>query len=64
MIRPVSYPRERRLPRAVRFGLARSLFTRNVALAHEVSGNLEAGAIGINTHHVVNPAMPFGGFKQ
>jgi phenylacetaldehyde dehydrogenase len=46
------------------FGLAGSIFTRNIGLAHKVAQKLKAGTIGINTHHVVDPALPFGGFKQ
>jgi phenylacetaldehyde dehydrogenase len=46
------------------FGLAGSIFTRDVGLAHKVAQKLKAGTIGINTHHVVGPALPFGGFKQ
>jgi phenylacetaldehyde dehydrogenase len=46
------------------FGLAGSIFTRDVGLAHKVAQKLKAGTMGINTHHVVDPALPFGGFKQ
>lgn len=46
------------------YGLAASLFTRDVSRAHQVAARLKAGTIGINTHHVVDPALPFGGFKQ
>ena len=46
------------------YGLAASLFTRDVSRAHLVAKRLKAGTVGINTHHVVDPALPFGGFKQ
>jgi phenylacetaldehyde dehydrogenase len=45
-------------------GLAASVFTRHVSTAHKVAKRLKAGTIGINTHHGVDPALPFGGFKQ
>ena len=46
------------------YGLAASLFTRDLSRAHRVAARLKAGTIGINTHHVIDPALPFGGFKQ
>jgi phenylacetaldehyde dehydrogenase len=46
------------------YGLAGSIFTRDVSRAHLLAKRLKAGTIGINTHHVVDPALPFGGFRQ
>jgi phenylacetaldehyde dehydrogenase len=46
------------------YGLAASIFTRDVSRAHKVAKRLKAGTIGVNTHHVVDVALPFGGFKQ
>lgn len=46
------------------YGLAASIFTRDISRAHRVAKRLKAGTIGINTHHVIDPALPFGGFKQ
>jgi acyl-CoA reductase-like NAD-dependent aldehyde dehydrogenase len=46
------------------FGLAASIWTRDVATAHRVARRVEAGSVWINGHHLFDPAMPFGGFKQ
>jgi phenylacetaldehyde dehydrogenase len=46
------------------YGLAASVFTRDVSRAHKVAKELKAGTIGVNTHHVIDPALPFGGFNQ
>ena len=46
------------------YGLAGSIFTRDVTLAHQLTRKLKSGIIGVNTHHVVDPALPFGGFRQ
>ncbi|WP_160003918.1 aldehyde dehydrogenase family protein [Rhizobium sp. 18055] len=46
------------------YGLAGSVFTRDVSRAHKVAKKLKAGTIGVNTHHVIDPALPFGGFNQ
>lgn len=42
------------------YGLAASLFTRDLSRAHRVAQRLKAGTIGVNTHHVIDPALPFG----
>lgn len=46
------------------YGLAASVFTRDIGKAHSIAKRLKAGTVGINTHHVLDPALPFGGFKQ
>lgn len=46
------------------FGLAASLWTRDLGLAHKLAAKVKAGTIWINTHNFNDCALPFGGFKQ
>lgn len=46
------------------YGLAASVFTRDVSRVHRVMRKLQAGTVFVNTHDAVDVAMPFGGYKQ
>lgn len=46
------------------FGLAASVFTENVGRAYRVVKQIKAGTVWINTHDLVDPCLPFGGFKN
>ncbi len=46
------------------FGLAAGLHTRDVARAHRVAARLAAGIVWVNGWALLDPAMPFGGYKQ
>jgi acyl-CoA reductase-like NAD-dependent aldehyde dehydrogenase len=46
------------------YGLAGTLWTRDVARAHRVAGAVESGVVGINTFATAMPGLPFGGYKQ
>jgi phenylacetaldehyde dehydrogenase len=46
------------------YGLAASVWTRDLATAHKMVRRLKAGSVGVNMHGTLDPAMPFGGYKQ
>ena len=46
------------------YGLAASIWTDDLSRAHRVSEQVTAGVVAINVVDPVNPAVPFGGFKQ
>ena len=46
------------------YGLAAGVFTRDISKAHRTAKRLRAGTVWINTYHVFDAAMPFGGYKQ
>jgi acyl-CoA reductase-like NAD-dependent aldehyde dehydrogenase len=48
----------------VRFGLGSAIWTRDVARAHRVAAQIEAGMTWINDHHRLDPASPWGGLKE
>ena len=49
---------------ATSFGLAAGVFTRDLARAHRVIGQLEAGTCWINAYNLTPVEAPFGGVKQ
>lgn len=46
------------------YGLAASIWTKDMSRALRVSRQVEAGSIWVNVHDPGDPSMPFGGFKQ
>jgi phenylacetaldehyde dehydrogenase len=46
------------------YGLAASVWTENVSLAHKVARSLRAGTVWVNCHNVFDASLPFGGYKQ
>ena len=46
------------------FGLAASVWTRDLSRAHRVAHRLECGIVWINDHHRIDPSSPWGGFKM
>ena len=52
-----------RLGNETEFGLAASIWTRDIGMAHKLARRLKAGTIRINGSGGVDPALPLGGFK-
>jgi phenylacetaldehyde dehydrogenase len=46
------------------FGLAASVWTRDISLAHKLARRIRSGTVWINCHNVFDAALPFGGYKQ
>src|SRR5262249_50691153 len=46
------------------YGLAAGIWTKDVAKAHALAAELKAGTVWINTYHVFDAALPFGGYKE
>jgi len=48
----------------INYGLGAGIWTNNLRKAHTVAAALKAGTVWVNTYNLIDPAMPFGGFKQ
>ncbi|HVO47592.1 MAG TPA: aldehyde dehydrogenase family protein [Steroidobacteraceae bacterium] len=46
------------------YGLAASIWTRDVSKVFKLSRKLRAGTVWVNCHNVLDATMPFGGYKQ
>lgn len=46
------------------YGLCAGVWTANLAKAHRLASELEAGIVSINEYPITFPQTPFGGFKQ
>jgi phenylacetaldehyde dehydrogenase len=46
------------------FGLAASIWTKDVAAMHTLASKIRAGTVWGNCHAMIDAALPFGGFKQ
>lgn len=47
-----------------KYGLAGAVWSKDAQKAHKIAAQLEAGTVWINEYHLLNPGMPFGGFKE
>jgi acyl-CoA reductase-like NAD-dependent aldehyde dehydrogenase len=47
-----------------KYGLAGAVWSRDNERAHKIASQLEAGTVWVNEYHLLNPGMPFGGFKE
>jgi phenylacetaldehyde dehydrogenase len=52
------------LANSTEYGLAASIWTRDLGRAHRVAQRMESGIVWINDHHRIHPASPWGGFKM
>jgi acyl-CoA reductase-like NAD-dependent aldehyde dehydrogenase len=48
----------------IQFGLGSAVWTRDIARAHRVASQIEAGMVWINDHHRLDPGSPWGGVKD
>lgn len=46
------------------FGLGSGVWTKDISKAHRVARGLEAGSVWVNCYQVLDPAVPFGGYKM
>jgi acyl-CoA reductase-like NAD-dependent aldehyde dehydrogenase len=46
------------------YGLAAAVWTRDIAKAHRIASELQAGTVWINAYNMLSPESPFGGYKQ
>ena len=46
------------------YGLAAYIWTKDMGVAHKLAKKLQAGTVSINGSAGIDPAVPFGGFKQ
>jgi len=46
------------------YGLAASIWTRDISTANKMAKRIRSGTIWINCHNVFDAALPFGGYKQ
>jgi phenylacetaldehyde dehydrogenase len=45
-------------------GLAASIWTKDLSAMHRLASRVKAGIVWGNCHALIDPALPFGGFKQ
>lgn len=46
------------------YGLAGAVWSKDIQRATLMASKLETGTVWINEYHLLNPGMPFGGYKQ
>ena len=46
------------------YGLGASIWSNNLTRVHQLIPRLRAGTVWVNCHSMLDPGMPFGGYKQ
>lgn len=46
------------------FGLGASIWSRDLSRVHRLIPKIKAGTVWVNCHNLIDPALPFGGYKQ
>jgi aldehyde dehydrogenase (NAD+) len=46
------------------YGLAAAVWTQDISKAHAIAHHVRAGTVWVNCYDAIDPAAPFGGFKQ
>jgi phenylacetaldehyde dehydrogenase len=46
------------------YGLAAAIWTKDLSAMHRLAAKLKAGTVWGNCHAIIDPALPFGGYKQ
>jgi phenylacetaldehyde dehydrogenase len=46
------------------YGLAASVWTKDINKAHKVEKGLKAGKVWVNCHNIFDDAVPFGDYKR
>lgn len=53
-----------RIANDTRYGLAAAVWTHDLSTAHRMVRRLRAGTVWVNDYGVLDPAVPFGGFRE
>jgi phenylacetaldehyde dehydrogenase len=46
------------------YGLSASVWSNDLSTVHRIVPKIKAGTVWVNCHNLVDPSMPFGGYKQ
>ncbi len=46
------------------YGLGAAVWTSDIGKAHRTAASIKAGTVWINCYNVLDPSLPFGGYKE